>query len=116
MTDAELDEAVARECLGWTEHEKPPCWVDGNGYRMAGRGWNNDGNIEWFSPTTDARDAERVWDWLVKKVGTVSVMRLDYGGALGTSVLHGAKRPLDLDDVDNWKRALALAALEVARD
>ena len=106
ITDAKLDEAVAMEC-GFVSHLM----------RDAG------GPIYRFSPTSDARDAEMVWSWLLEHGPEVQVTRCHpkSGKSEGNVTWHGVNC---LESVPhggmyepirsiNWKRALCEAALMV---
>jgi len=93
LTDASLDEAVAVEIFGHSHREV--CNACPNG--------------EATSPTTDARDAERVWDWLRER-GMTTIERRPNGA--NASVLVLSQRVVEHGE---WKRALCLAALAVAR-
>lgn len=97
LTDAELDEAVARECL------VEPMW-DG---------------CHKFEPTTDARDAERVWEWLTAKGYEVWVSSRPGGKfevELNDPEYEAPKLQAHVEyDDEGWKRAICLAALAVAR-
>lgn len=136
LTDAELDEAVARECFGWrhlTKGEAAGCgdillphhcttiigekciWADESN-NVVLRECCDDRR---WRPTSDARDAERVLSWLTEAFepllidisidtgGTKSEWRVELNGIWGT--------PRVTTRHDNWKRALCLTALTVAR-
>lgn len=108
MTDAELDEAVARECFGWVKRKDDVFLRDS----VFDDPKTPDGPGVVFRPCENPWDAERVWDWLVKHAGGgVSINRWtgtdDSCVAIG-SIRFGQRAP-------DWKRALCLAALEVAR-
>jgi hypothetical protein len=73
------------------------------------------GGVDW-SPTTDARDAERVWDWLAD-VGVATYVGRN-GGLYKDAVSIGPSPAIDITSTvyeTNWKRALCEAALAVAR-
>lgn len=107
MSDAELDEAVARECLGWTLDTAlmvhgcslVPLFVESSSGR--------------FTPTSDARDAERVWDWLLAKCGYMEMTQVVRSDAHVTAGNGLARASVYV--VGDRKRALCLAALAVAR-
>lgn len=123
LSNSDLDAAVARECFG----EDIPL-----GYALVARGEMNfvhdsmpvvPGTL--WSPTTDARDAERVWLWLVETEANRCNDDLDspcwdrvavcinFDGS-GSVLLDHEDFPAFADAAD-WKRALCLAALAVAR-
>ena len=97
MTDQELSSRVAVECFGWVP-EGQECFRE-----------KNRDFVFPFTPYNNARDAERVWDWLVER-GSASIRRTV--GDAAVSVLTD-EASVDLWEPD-WKRALCLAALEVA--
>ena len=107
LTDAQLDEAVAVEVFGHSHREV--CNTCPNG--------------EATSPTSDAHDAERVLLWLVKKtpgtpiIPAVEILLWGEGRAEVRPYEYGVaylNKGCCVPDID-WKRALCLAALAVAR-
>ena len=107
MTDADLSARVAKECFGW--HVDGPDWRDADDQWIAAICDEFADGSNWWSPLENASDAERVWDWLREK-GMIVIERRP-NGANATVLI----RSLNVVKHGEWKRALCLAALEVAR-
>jgi hypothetical protein len=129
LSDPQLDEAVAREIFNL------PIGLTCDGGINDGDRWSCDTCPKWgqwgdemnhlrLPPeyTTDARDADRVWDWLVAECKSISVTRNRDGHAdiyadATYQTPSGVLVPghIQCYDGEDWKRALCIAALSVAR-
>ena len=119
LTDAELDEAVARECFGVQPPRVTRVLSQGEIVAMEpDEAYMAPYRV--FTPTTDARDAERVWDWLLTETPEVAIARDQKSARTtwhGSNCLEAVPFRGYLEPIRNinWKRALCEAALQVAR-
>jgi hypothetical protein len=125
LTYAQLDEAVARECLGATvdafsdpKAERLITVLEHDRLMLTALPRDIADPRRTFSPTSDARDAERVWNWLISEpMSEVHITRYaESGNQVGIyRESAGGQHELGSDATCNWKRTLCLAALAVAR-
>ena len=126
MTDTELSEAVAREvfnedpCMcprteiapSLARHPRGPFDTKSGKHYACGKLPCS------IRVPLDPRDAERVWDWLVQQGVDNTVVRVDRGpDDTGVVIFDGPSMTRGgwSKHAPDWKRALCLAALEVAR-
>ena len=115
LTDAELDEAVARECFG--KRSAVVSIGDGTIHGLDNpMAVLNAAELRYFRPTTDACDAERVWDWLRDRSPN-AIVRNKVGAVLNADEVHFELQaiPGECVSAKDWKRALCESALQVAR-
>ena len=124
MTNEELDAAVAIKVMGWTLCDSAadviPYYVDAEGTTVR--------RASLWSPTTDARDTERViaklqelgWQMDISIFGSGASVEMDVSifgsGASVDTWKYGDVRPrVSLSD-PGWKRAACLAAVEAFKE
>lgn len=102
MTDAELDKLVAEKVMGW----KPRKPTHGPCCTCQDCGWEKDGCLCYFSPSTDISDAMRVLKRFDNAVMTLGM------GTWAVGMRRGADTFSHVED-DSLPRAICLAALKV---